>query len=431
MFRRILLWFLGMLVFSFVAFVATTLVLRPRNGPREELMRSVTAWQFEQAVAAYEGGGAARLKPFLADLDRRFPARHYLTDAQGRDLATGEERGTLLAEAAPERRGLPPLLPPPRMVHRNSSPDGRYLFVIAAEMRVDPLANLPFYGWIVAVIALLCWVLARSLGQPVRRLRETVIQFGKGKLDSRTRSTRKDELGDLERSFDQMADRIQMLLTAERRLLQDISHELRSPLARLRFAVELARTSPKPEAALERVNREVDRLTSLVGQLLEVTRAEGDPEARKLMELDMASILERVVSDCRIEAEGRGCELHWVGQEHAALKGDPELLHRAVENVVRNAIHHAPQGTAVEVDLRGNEREVAVRVRDYGPGVPEAELENIFRPFYRVEDHRSRENGGGVGLGLSIAERAIRVHHGAVRAKNAEPGLLVEMKVPR
>ncbi|MBC7925659.1 MAG: ATP-binding protein, partial [Bryobacteraceae bacterium] len=112
-------------------------------------------------------------------------------------------------------------------------------------------------------------------------------------------------------------------------------------------------------------------------------------------------------------------------------QGDPELLHRAVENVLRNAIHHAPEGTEIEVDLQVNPQAVTIRVRDHGPGVPEGQLSEIFRPFYRVEEDRNRQNGGGVGLGLSIAERAVRVHHGEIRAENAEPGLAVELRLPR
>ena len=198
----------------------------------------------------------------------------------------------------------------------------------------------------------MCYVLAWSLAKPVRALSETVVRFGQGDLGSRTNSTRRDELGDLARAFDRMADRIQTLLTAERRLLQDVSHELRSPLARLRFAAELAKSSPDPQAAFARVNKEIDRLATLVGELLQVTRAEGDPEARNVSAIDLGEFLKSIVEDCTIEAEAKGCRIDLLATDHIVWNGDRELLHRAVENVLRNAIHHAPSGTTIEVDLR-------------------------------------------------------------------------------
>ncbi len=228
-----------------------------------------------------------------------------------------------------------------------------------------------------------------------------------------------------------MAERIQTLLTAERRLLQDVSHELRSPLARLRVSLELARSSKQPLASLDRLERELDRLTILVNSLIEVTRAEGDPAARAFVPVDLPGLLQSIVESCRIEAGQRECEIDLFVREPVTCQGDEELLYRAVENVLRNAIRHAPENSTVDVDLTAEPTTAVLHIRDYGPGVPEEELHRLFAPFYRVEPDRSRENGGGVGLGLSIADRAVRVHHGEIRARNAYPGLLVELRLPR
>jgi two-component system sensor histidine kinase CpxA len=260
-------------------------------------------------------------------------------------------------------------------------------------------------------------------------LQQAVDRFGRGDLAARVGSQRRDELGQLARTFDQMADRIQILMTAERRLLLDISHELRSPLARLSVAVELARSGEDAESHLNRIQKEADRLNSLVGELLQVTRAEGDPSQRRLEQVPIGALVAEVVDDCTIEAEARGCRLHLAGSEAVTLAGDAELLRRAVENVVRNAIRHAPAGTAVEVSVTSESGQVLVTVRDYGSGVPEESLSRIFDPFYRVDTDRNR-NSGGVGLGLAIAKRAVELHKGRLSATNANPGLLVKLELP-
>jgi two-component system sensor histidine kinase CpxA len=429
MFRRILIWFAGMLVFSFTAFVITSFWLSTRHPARDAGFRRILDFQLHEAIRAYEQGGREGLAELLSRLDQRLGMRHQLIGAGGRDLLTGAERGDVTP-----RTPRPRILPIRRggqMLLKHDSADGRYALLVEGDFRGDPWSNLAAYGWIVLVIVLLCYVLARTLAKPLRELRETVIRFGRGDLTSRTHSRRSDELGDLGRAFDEMADRIQTLLSAERRLLQDVSHELRSPLTRLRFALELARTSPDPKAALERVSREVDRLSTLVGDLLQVTRAEGDLAARNMAPIDLTAFLESLIEDARLEAEASGCTIKMSAKEHVTWHGDRELLHRAIDNVLRNAIRHAPKGSSIEVSLDAGPGQVTVRIRDYGRGVPEEQLEQIFHPFHRVEEDRSREGNNGVGLGLAIARRAIRLHHGEIAASNADPGLAVEVKLPR
>ena len=242
-------------------------------------------------------------------------------------------------------------------------------------------------------------------------------------------SKRRDEIGDLARSYDQMAERIQTLLAAERRLLQDISHELRSPLARLSFAAELTKTAEDRTAAAARLRKEIDRLTSLVGALLQMTRLEGDPSSRSMEEATLGPLLEELVDDCRVEAEARGCRILLQTGASVKVQADRELLRRAAENILRNAIRYAPEGTSIDIALESSGNTALITVRDYGLGVPLESLPKIFTPFFRVDASRDNTTGGA-GLGLSIAHRAVSLHHGRLLARNVEPGLLVSIELP-
>jgi two-component system sensor histidine kinase CpxA len=197
----------------------------------------------------------------------------------------------------------------------------------------------------------------------------------------------------------------------------------------LGVAVELARSGADLESNLNRIQKESDRLNSLVGQLLQVTRAEGDPSVLRREPVRVDELVQQLVDDSSIEAQAHGCKLQYRGGQPVVVDGDPELLRRAVENVIRNAIRFAPRETAVEVSLARNNGKAVLDVRDRGPGVPDEALPRIFDAFYRVESDRARASGG-VGLGLSIARRAIELHKGAIRARNAGPGLEVEMELP-
>jgi two-component system sensor histidine kinase CpxA len=278
-------------------------------------------------------------------------------------------------------------------------------------------------------IGLLGFVLAVGIVSPLRRVASVVDRFGRGDLSARMESGRKDEIGNLGRSFNSMADRIETLLNAERRLLQDISHELRSPLARLSFAAELMRNASDPDAAANRMKREITRLTRLVGALLEVTSAEGDPSSRKTERFALSDTVKETVTDCSFEAETRGSRIESDCRSSATVEGDPELLRRALENVVRNAIRYAPSGSAIELRVNDLSDRVKITVRDYGPGVPEEMLERIFDPFVRVDESRDVATGA-VGLGLAITRRAVLLHHGVVTAENVCPGLQVAIEIP-
>ena len=233
-----------------------------------------------------------------------------------------------------------------------------------------------------------------------------------------------------------MADRLESMVKAQQRLLGDISHELRSPLARLGVALGLARQRSGPEAngALDRIERESDNLNEMISQLLTLTRLESGTDGRKRTDVDLAALVKEVADDADFEARSTNRAVQIVSSDQCSIKGVEELLRSAVENVVRNAVRYTPEGTAVEVALRtqngGSNNYAVISVRDRGKGVPEEALEKIFRPFYRTEDARDRQSGGGTGLGLAITERAVRMHGGSVAAANASGGgLAVEMKL--
>ena len=305
-------------------------------------------------------------------------------------------------------RPSPPRFAGDRIVLLGPPIDGGYRFISVIPPWFRPPNILPYYGAIVLVIILMGAILAAHLAEPLRRLRRVVDRFGRGDLAARSGLAahgRDRRAGS--RAFDEMAGRIEILLTAERRLLQDVSHELRSPLARLDVAVDLASTSDGPFGEfLAHIRRDVEPAlhsgrraapTDAGRRRPRRSRARGGRPGRPV-----AGDGRRL----RLEAEASGCRLDLRSADPATIQGSPELLRRAVENVVRNAIRHAPAGTAVEIGLERAAGTATIAVRDRGPGVPEDLLGAIFEPFFRVEGHRSRVDGG-TGLGLAIARRAV------------------------
>jgi len=424
LFAKILLWFLATILVAFAGFTAIDLVSHS-DPMRLPPMARAFRFQAREASEEYEAGGREALRWDLLRLREIFQADAMLTDAKGRDLVTGDDR-TKLIQAGRRRvffRG-------DRSVIARKTENGRYWFIVSISNEAEPGWNFPIRQlWVLGAVVLLCYLLARYLTAPLRDLQVALERFGKDDFSARTRSTRRDELGRLARTFDQMAEHIQNLVAAERRLLLDISHELRSPLARLGVAIELARSGENRDAALDRIQKESDRLNALVGELLQATRAEVDSNALRAQPVRLDDLLAAIVGDCSIEASARGSCLKVEAPGPVTVSGDPELLRRAAENVIRNAIRYAPPQTAVEVSLVRNGAKARIQVRDYGPGVPEEALARIFDPFYRVQGDRNRDTGGA-GLGLAIARRAVELHKGKLLARNAHPGLLVEIDLP-
>jgi two-component system sensor histidine kinase CpxA len=425
-YAKILLWAFLTLTISMVLFFFINRAIEARIGAGAVIRQSLML-ELEQTRAIYEMQGRRPAADFLDRVNKTLGWRCYVLDSAGRDVTTGATRSDLLSIIG--NRWNQPVSSQGGILFGSHSNDQRYSILVQAAFPFDPWSTLPYYGLILLTLAALCWPMAYHIYSPMRSLARTFDRFGHGDLSIRESSRRRDEIGDLARSFDRMADRIETLLTAERRLLQDVSHELRSPLARLSFASALLNTEPDRAKAKARIDKEVGRLTTLVGSLLEMTRAEGDPASRTRREIRFDQLVRDVASDCAVEAAAQSCDLSVDIHGEVTVSADEELLRRAVENVLRNAIRYSPAGEAIDVRMESAPDKAIVRIRDRGPGVPDDQLSQIFEPFFRVDDSRTHATGG-VGLGLAIATRAIRLHNGKIEAKNVEPGLLVTIEIP-
>lgn len=391
------------------------------------LFESFDELQLNSARTAYTKSGKEALHEYLLSLDSTFGGDHYLLDAHGADLFSGNDRSTLLPPA-PKDKSRTKAHGHWVITHR--SMDGKYWF--AAEGQADRphiWTFLPYYFLVLGATGILCWLAGVGVVSPIRRIASTITVFGHGNLSLRIDTRREDEIGQLRHSFNQMAERLERLILSERRLLADISHERRSPLARLKFAVKLARTSEDKMAALDRIERDINRISSLVADILEMTSVEDDPGVQETSPVPLREVIDEVVRDCSLEADVRGCGIEVEGSQTHALSGNRELLRRAVENVLRNGIRYAPRDSTIHLALSETPEKAIVEVRDYGPGVPNESLGRIFDPFFRVEEARV-DNGGGSGLGLSIAKRAVQLHHGTIEAENASPGLRIRIAIP-
>jgi signal transduction histidine kinase len=427
LYAKILVWCLGTLLASLLAFNIISRFVEFRAVGKGGPFARVEAFLLQESIEAYESGGAPKLVAYLQRVDTSLGQQRYVTNPQGRDLATGADRSKLLTIL--HNKWLVPVPGDGHMIVAQPSADNRYRLITILDPPVAAQSLVLYFLLISAAVALVCWALALSIVSPLRDLARKVEQFGRGQLSVRLRSRRRDEIGDLSRSFDQMAERIGTLVTAEHRLLQDVSHELRSPLARMSFAVELARREKNREDALARIKNEIQRLSDLVASLLQVTRSEGDPLARKQEAFRIGDLLHDIAEDCWIEADARHCRVVIDAEANPNMVGDQALLRRAFENIVRNAIRYAPADSPVEIGLRASEQSARISVRDYGIGVPEECVDKLGQPFFRVDDSRN-EATGGVGLGLAIAQRAIGIHDGSLHVENANPGLSVSIELP-
>jgi two-component system, OmpR family, sensor kinase len=275
------------------------------------------------------------------------------------------------------------------------------------------------------VSTLTSWWLARHLSAPIRRIQEGARALASENLDVRVSAGlegRKDELAVLARDFDAMADRLRANRSAVTQLLRDISHELRSPLARMRVAVGLARQPPADFARqLDRLEREIERLDSLISQVLKLARLHGSDTPFTRETLDLDEVIEEVVRDANFEGAVKNCRVRLHGAAHTCVNGNRDLVRSAIENVLRNAVRYSPRDEPVDVSVARSESGVAILIRDGGPGVPDKDLERIFEPFYRVAEARDRDTGGE-GIGLAITAQVMKAHGGSARAANGQGG---------
>jgi len=408
-----------------------------------------------KAVQTYEQSGAAEVRRYFDDVRESQHVRAYLLDEHGQDVSGRELphwAESLAKGVAPPRRDLWQSVTPSPFRHQVTVASSGHRYTLVAFLPPGgPFGpgGVPGLSILIGIVSsgLVCYLLARYLTAPVVRLRAATKRLAAGDLTARAgdltarvgglTARRRDEMAQLVRDFDTMAERLEESVNAQARLLNDISHELRSPLARLNVASALARQRAGVEAhsALERIDLEADRLNDLIGGLLTIARLESKNDSRQKAPIALGEMIEEIVADADFEGQGRNCGVQSVIKEDCVVMGVPNLLHSAIENVVRNATRYTREGTSAQVLLERSQSEAGpeavIRIVDWGPGVPEDALDKLFRPFYRIDDARGRQTGGA-GLGLAITERAVRLHGGTVKASNRpEGGLQVEIRLPQ
>ncbi|PHV14636.1 two-component sensor histidine kinase [Janthinobacterium sp. BJB1] len=438
----------------------------------------------EAASATLEAGGSVALRQFLGKLERM---RVFAVDARGHELMGRTVHPAMLAKA---RAMLVEQKQPHPVVRTVTGSDGqRYLLFLPSSERFrnaeagaardtlnavslsgpramgpgprpgeagappprgqfgrgqPPRMDTPYRTFIpltaaIAASLLFSFLLAWYFARPIRDLRQAFEAASHGDLAPRFHASGKrgDELTDLGRDFDRMTGRLRNLMESQTRLLHDVSHELRSPLARLQAAIGLAHQQPeKMDASLERIERESERMDKLIGELLTLSRLEAGAGSPLSEDVGIADLLHDIMEDARYEAKARQVAIAVTGDAaiaDAAVTGRPELLARAVENVVRNAVKHSPDGGTVEVALSrlhdGKQERARIAVLDRGPGVAMADLVRIFEPFFRAS--HTQHSTDGHGLGLAIARHVIGAHGGSIAASRREGGgLCVTMLLP-
>jgi two-component system, OmpR family, sensor histidine kinase CpxA len=423
--------------------IAVTLAFRPSRGSWEAVRNRT----LNDAVQAYEQGGPGEARENLEQLTSSQHIRAFLFDDSGREI-TERPVPQWVEDFAHDKpmhaHGFPMNLMPNRFLRQSMTGRDGHSYMLVLELPPGPRVffgphGFPGVGWLIWVLSsgLVCYLLARYLTSPIVQLRRATQRLAAGDLAARAGvapTRRRDELAELVRDFDAMAERLEDLVNAQAHLLNDVSHELRSPLARLTVALGLARrrTGPEAQGALERIELEADRLNELIGRLLTLARLEGGEDGMQKTEIHLRDMVRDICQDADFEAQSRNCRVSCLLDEDFEVVGNADLLHSAIENVVRNATRYTGEGTSVEVRLEKDLRsgEAVLRVMDSGPGVPPEALDKLFRPFYRLDDARNRQTGG-VGLGLAITERTLRLHGGTVRAVNRDAGgLMVEIRLP-
>jgi two-component system sensor histidine kinase CpxA len=446
LFLRIFLSFWLALAMFLVLAILATAAMRPTR--QISALEALQPKFLGEAVDAYRSGGSSQLRDYLHTLHETQHIRAVLYDERGNlvghpvppwfnEVASGQRHtaDTLLGRLNPHFQMLKASI---------ADADG-HQYTLVTELAPGQTAmfgpnGIPGLGILIGILTsgIVCYFLARYLTAPITRLRQATQKLASGDLSARVGgriSSSGDEVSQLMRDFDKMAEQIENLVNAQSRLLKDISHELRSPLARLSVALELARqrSGPEAQAVLDRISLESSRMNELIASLMTISRLESGSGTLRKVSVELEAIVDEVARDAAFEAQARNCQVEAEIVDELPILGDPALLRSAIENVVRNATRYTAEGTTVKIRAEKAQRlhpEAVVRVSDAGPGVPEDSLEKIFRPFYRIDDARVRSTGG-VGLGLAITERAVRLHGGSVKASNlAGGGLSVEIRLP-
>jgi two-component system, OmpR family, sensor kinase len=462
LFLRIFILFWIAMALIVAASIAVTYTVTAREYESPELRGRTVAIQASEVLAR---GGIGALKEWLGTNKNSVKDRDlYIigpdgADILGRRLTEGAARrleffnrddpgSRDVGGPGPRPSGSPPgNFRPSRAAPQIVSADGTAYTVLLVPRRPSifgalslPGISLAILGIALVVSALTSWWLAQHLSAPIRRIQEGAralasegadVSLSAGLRVSAGLEGRKDEVAVLARDFDAMADQLRANRSAITQLLRDISHELRSPLARMRVALGLARQPPADlSRQLDRLEREIERLDSLISQVLKLARLHGTdaPFTREAFDLD--EVIEEVVRDANFEGAVKNCRVRLGGAANIAVNGNRDLLRSAIENVLRNAVRYSHQDSLIDVSVARSGTEVSILIRDGGPGVPAKDLERIFEPFYRVAESRDRDTGGE-GIGLAITAQVMKAHGGSASAANRrEGGLEVRLSLP-
>jgi len=433
--------------------IATTFTIALHEYEPQEPQRHPSVAILASEVLAHGGIGQLKIwldanKHSLGDRDL-FIVGPDGKDILGRHLPEGAARRLEFvnreAVAGLEPRGFarppPGNFRPSRAAPQIVAADGTLYTVLSVPRRPSifgalslPAISLTILCIALVVSALTSWWLAEHLTAPIRRIQEGARALASENLDVRVSAgleNRKDELAVLARDFDAMADQLRANRSATTQLLRDISHELRSPLARMRVALGLARQPPADFARqLDRLEREIERLDSMISQVLKLARLKGTDALLARETFDLTEVIEEVVRDANFEGAVKNCRVDLQGAADGAILGNRELLRSAIENVLRNAVRYSPQDAQVLVSILRADSALEILIRDRGPGVPPADLERIFEPFYRVAESRDRDSGGE-GIGLAITAQVMKAHGGSAQAANAPGGgLQIRLRLP-
>ena len=393
------------------------------------------------AVQRYEQAGQPGLRELLDQSSMPHRSDYWLLDGNGRELSGRPMPAEMVgfAERALRHENIARPDDEVIMVAPVTTAGGSYLLI--AEIIPPPLSErVPGdILWVLklgtVISALMCLVIAHYLSKPIERLRNATNELARGNLDIRVGATigkRRDEIADLVRDFDSMAGELRNQIQSERNLLSGVSHELRSPIARMRLALALARTGDAPERneMLDRIEQDTIQLDSMLERILTVARLESGQYKPRFESLSLNEVLDDVLDDARFEAAATDATITCTDDAIVSVTGDPGLLRSAIENIVRNALFYSGQGGKIDVRLRVEDSYAVLTVRDDGKGVPEEAIPLLFKPFFRVDDSRGTTTGG-MGLGLAIVRNAVAAHGGTVTARNVAPhGLEVEFRIP-
>lgn len=448
LFLKVFLWF-----WATVIILGISLVLSFVLGPKGTFMPwQNTQWVASRVVAAMDAHGTAGANDLLSGLEKSHMFEACLFDEPGNPVAGGHCDALQSLVRKPPAAGPMDSMnamdgPKDWSVYRSlmteRSRSGK-VYYLASQMDYGPQdAHKTVFGivthllMLVLISSIVCYLLTRQLTGPILRLRHASRQIAEGQLESRVDSSverRGDEFGDLGRDFNTMATRIQDLLSSQRQLISDVSHEVRSPLARMNLALDLARRRLGNDPAFDRLTIDLEKLNEMIGRLLTIAKLEGGAAPIERETVELCRMVAEIVEDAQMEARERQCTIAFECPGDFSLTGDENLLRSAIENVVRNAVYYTHPSTEIRVALKpqvsaGNTA-VVLTVSDRGPGVPPADTEKIFTPFYRVAEARDRQSGGA-GLGLAIASRVVSMHRGTITAANRPGGgLEVTMELP-